>query len=74
MKKILLARALNAALAEEMERDESVFLIGEDMIRGAFSVTIGLGKKFGEDRVVNTPLSESAIAGEQRSAKQATDD
>ena len=63
MAKLSLARALNAALAEEMERDESVFLIGEDMIRGAFSGTIGLGKKFGEDRVVNTPLSESAIAG-----------
>jgi len=58
-----LARALNEALAEEMERDESVFLIGEDMTRGAFSVTNGLGAKFGDDRVINSPLSESAIAG-----------
>jgi pyruvate dehydrogenase E1 component beta subunit len=58
-----LARALNEALAEEMEQDESVFLIGEDMIRGAFSVTNGLGAKFGDDRVINSPLSESAIAG-----------
>jgi len=58
-----LARALNEALAEEMERDESVFLIGEDMANGAFSVTRGLVAKFGGDRVINTPLSESAIAG-----------
>lgn len=58
-----LARALNEALAEEMERDELVFLIGEDMANGAFSVTRGLEAKFGSDRVVNTPLAESAIAG-----------
>jgi len=58
-----LARALNEALAEEMERDESVFLIGEDMASGAFGVSRGLLAKFGEDRVVSTPLSESAIAG-----------
>ena len=58
-----LMRALNEALAEEMVRDESVFLIGEDMSRGAFGVTTGLLDKFGEDRIVITPLSESAIAG-----------
>ncbi|MBL7175603.1 MAG: alpha-ketoacid dehydrogenase subunit beta [Desulfobacteraceae bacterium] len=63
MAKISLARALNAGLAEEMERDESVFLIGEDMINGAFSVTRGLGARFGDERVINTPLSESVIAG-----------
>ncbi len=55
--------ALNEALGEEMERDESVFLIGQDMKRGAFTVTIGLEGKFGSDRVINSPLSESAIAG-----------
>jgi len=58
-----LSKALNEALAEELERDDSVFLIGEDMKRGAFSVTKDLGKKFGDDRVVNAPLSESTIAG-----------
>ncbi len=61
-KKTLIA-AVNEALAEEMERDESVFLIGEDMVRGAFGTTQGLGKKFGDDRVINAPLSESCIAG-----------
>ena len=55
--------ALNEALAEEMERDETVFLIGQDMKRGAFTVTIGLEDRFGSDRVINSPISESAIAG-----------
>lgn len=63
MAKINIAAAINEALAEELERDESVFLIGEDMVRGAFGVTIGLGEKFGDERVINAPLSESTIAG-----------
>lgn len=57
------AVALNEALAEEMERDETVFVIGQDLKRGAFTVTLGLDKRFGTDRVITTPLSESAIAG-----------
>jgi len=63
MAQMTLSEALNAGLAEEMERDETVFLIGQDMKRGVFAVSKDLGARFGEDRVLNTPLSESAIAG-----------
>ena len=57
--------ALNAALREEMERDESVFLLGEDIgvFEGAFKVTEGLMKQFGERRVRDTPISENTIVG-----------
>ena len=63
MARMTMSEALNAALMEEMERDEAVFIIGEDMKRGVFAVSKDLGAKFGEDRVINAPLSESAIAG-----------
>jgi 2-oxoisovalerate dehydrogenase E1 component beta subunit len=57
--------ALRQALAEEMARDERVFLIGEDIATygGAFKVTEGLVDQFGAARVVDTPISESAIIG-----------
>ncbi|TDQ41630.1 alpha-ketoacid dehydrogenase subunit beta [Aureibacillus halotolerans] len=57
--------AINAALYEEMERDEKVFIIGEDVgIKGgAFLATKGLYETFGEARVIDSPLAESAIAG-----------
>ncbi|HWH44294.1 MAG TPA: alpha-ketoacid dehydrogenase subunit beta [Thermoleophilaceae bacterium] len=57
--------ALNAALREEMERDESVFLMGEDIgvFQGAFKVTQGLLEEFGERRVRDTPISENTIVG-----------
>ena len=57
--------ALNAALREEMERDESVFLLGEDIgvFEGAFKVTEGLMKQFGERRVRDMPISENTIVG-----------
>ena len=57
--------ALNAALREEMERDESVLLMGEDIgvFEGAFKVTEGLMKQFGERRVRDTPISENTIVG-----------
>jgi 2-oxoisovalerate dehydrogenase E1 component beta subunit len=57
--------ALRQALAEEMARDERVFLIGEDIATygGAFKVTEGLVDRFGAARVVDTPISESAIVG-----------
>ena len=53
------------ALDEEMGRDESVFLLGEDIgpFGGAFKVTKGLFEKYGPDRVVDTPIAESAIIG-----------
>src|SRR3989441_3595541 len=57
--------ALNLALREEMERDESVFLMGEDVgvFQGAFKVTQGLLDEFGEKRVRDTPISENTIVG-----------
>ena len=57
--------ALNSALAEEMRRDESVFIMGEDVgvFQGAFKVTEGLLDEFGEKRVRDTPISENTIVG-----------
>jgi len=57
--------AIRDGLREEMERDERVFLIGEDIgsFGGAFKVTDGLQQRFGEHRVVDTPISEVAIVG-----------
>jgi 2-oxoisovalerate dehydrogenase E1 component len=57
--------ALREALAEEMERDERVMILGEDVgpKGGVFLITDGLHKRFGEARVVDTPIAESSIAG-----------
>jgi pyruvate/2-oxoglutarate/acetoin dehydrogenase E1 component len=57
--------AIREALFEEMERDENVFCLGEDIgaYGGAFKVTEGLLAKFGEQRVVDTPISEIGIVG-----------
>jgi pyruvate/2-oxoglutarate/acetoin dehydrogenase E1 component len=57
--------ALNAALREELQRDERVFLMGEDIgvFGGAFKVTAGLLDEFGEKRVRDTPISENTIVG-----------
>lgn len=57
--------AITMALKEEMERDDKVFILGEDVGKkgGVFKATAGLYDEFGEDRVVDTPLAESAIAG-----------
>ena len=57
--------AIREGLMEEMEADPRVFLLGEDIgaYGGAFKVTAGLLEKFGESRVIDTPISESAIVG-----------
>lgn len=57
--------ALRQGLWEEMERDERVFLLGEDIGRygGAFKLTEGFQERFGAQRVIDTPLSEAAIVG-----------
>ena len=57
--------ALREALAEEMERDERVMILGEDVgpKGGVFLITDGLFKTFGEQRVIDTPIAESSIAG-----------
>jgi pyruvate/2-oxoglutarate/acetoin dehydrogenase E1 component len=66
MRKITYREALREALKEEMRRDKAVFLLGEDIGRywgGAFKVTEGLAEEFGDERVRDTPISESAIIG-----------
>ena len=65
MPEISYRKALNEALWEEMERDSSVVVLGEDvgLYGGSFKVTKGLMDEFGEDRVVDTPISEAAIVG-----------
>uniref|UniRef100_A0A182FM08 Pyruvate dehydrogenase E1 component subunit beta n=1 Tax=Anopheles albimanus TaxID=7167 RepID=A0A182FM08_ANOAL len=57
--------ALNAALDEEMERDEKVFLLGEEVAQydGAYKVSRGLWKKYGDKRVIDTPITEMGFAG-----------
>ena len=65
MRKITYRQAINEALREEMRRDARVFLIGEDIgVNGnVFKVTKGLIDEFGMERVIDTPISESAIIG-----------
>jgi len=57
--------ALNVAMEEEMIRDETVFIMGEEVARynGAYKVTKGLLDKFGEKRVVDTPITEMGFGG-----------
>jgi 2-oxoisovalerate dehydrogenase E1 component beta subunit len=64
-KELSYLEAIREALAEEMRRDPKVFVLGEDVgaYGGAFGVTQGLFDEFGESRVVDTPISESAIVG-----------
>ena len=65
MAKMTMVQALNLALKQEMEKDDSVILLGEDVGRdgGVFRVTDGLIDQFGEDRVLDTPLAEAGIVG-----------
>jgi pyruvate/2-oxoglutarate/acetoin dehydrogenase E1 component len=65
VRELTMSEALNEALHEEMERDEGVFVIGEDIAQmgGLFQVTAGLLDRFGRDRVIDAPISEAAIAG-----------
>jgi len=65
MAKMTMVDALNTALHEEMERDESVVVLGEDVAvdGGVFRVTEGLLEKYGEARVMDTPLAEAGIVG-----------
>lgn len=66
MRELTYRDALREALREEMLRDKTVFLLGEDIGRyweGAFKVTKGLAEEFGDERVRDTPISESGIVG-----------
>ncbi|MBP7825541.1 MAG: alpha-ketoacid dehydrogenase subunit beta [Verrucomicrobia bacterium] len=58
-------KALNDALAEELARDENVFIIGEEVAQynGAYKVTEGLWQRFGDKRVLDTPITEAAFVG-----------
>jgi len=68
MPKLTIAEAIREALIEEMRRDPTVFLIGEDIgipggWGGPFTVTQGLAERFGSERVIDTPISETGIIG-----------
>ncbi len=66
MREVTIRDALREGLREEMQRDKAVFVLGEDIGRywgGAFGVTKGLAEEFGDERVRDTPISESAIIG-----------
>jgi len=68
LRKLTVAEAIREAIREEMRRDKRVFCIGEDIgieggFGGAFGVTQGLSEEFGHERILDTPISEAAIAG-----------
>jgi pyruvate dehydrogenase E1 component beta subunit len=68
MRKVTFAQAINEAMREEMARDENVFFMGEDIAtyhcsKGPSGVSIDLLREFGERRVIETPIAESAIVG-----------
>jgi pyruvate dehydrogenase E1 component beta subunit len=65
MREITYRQALNEALAEELERDADVFLMGEEVAEynGAYKVSQGLLERFGSKRVIDTPISENGFAG-----------
>eukprot|EP01083_Nonionella_stella_P118421 353531_1 len=62
---VTIREALNMAIDEEMERDESVFLLGEEVAQydGAYKVTKGLFQKYGGKRVIDTPITEAGFTG-----------
>ncbi len=65
MKETTVLEAIREAIAEEMERDSNVFMIGEDIgqFGGALGQTKGLFERFGDERILDTPISEAAIVG-----------
>jgi pyruvate dehydrogenase E1 component beta subunit len=65
MAELQFREAIRAAMTEEMERDDSVFLIGEEVgaYNGAYKVSKGMMDQFGADRVIDTPISELGFAG-----------
>jgi pyruvate/2-oxoglutarate/acetoin dehydrogenase E1 component/TPP-dependent pyruvate/acetoin dehydrogenase alpha subunit len=62
-KEITFIQAIREALREEMRRDETVFLLGEDIRHALWGVTKGLVNEFGKERVIDTPISENGIIG-----------
>ena len=74
MSSITFSQAVNEAIAEEMRRDETVFLIGEDVAEAGtpFKVTSGLVEEFGTDRVIDTPISEPGTSFVTRQPRRTT--
>ena len=64
MRELSIREALNEALAEEMSRDASIFLMGEEVAEydGAYKVSRGLLQKFGPKRIIDTPIAETGFA------------
>ena len=65
MREITLSKAVNEAIAEEMRRDETVFLLGEDVAEAGtpFKILSGLVEEFGTDRIIDTPIAEPGFMG-----------
>jgi pyruvate dehydrogenase E1 component beta subunit len=65
VRQLTFGQAINEAIAEEMRRDERVFIMGEDVAEAGtpFKVLVGLVEEFGPERVLDTPISEAGIAG-----------
>jgi len=63
MREIRFNEAIKEAITEEMKRDETVFFIGESVQAGTFGISTGLVHEFGPERIMDTPLDETAIAG-----------
>jgi pyruvate dehydrogenase E1 component beta subunit len=65
MKSMTVREALNEAMCEEMERDENVFMIGEEIgeYQGAYKISQGMLDKFGEKRIIDTPITEHGFTG-----------
>jgi pyruvate dehydrogenase E1 component beta subunit len=61
MTKLSYAKALNRALADELDADPSVCVLGEDIRAGIARITMGLEKRFGPERIIDTPISEQAL-------------
>ncbi|MBW1708267.1 MAG: hypothetical protein JRG97_09940 [Deltaproteobacteria bacterium] len=71
MKQTIYLMAIREALDEELQRDDKVFILGEDVQQGTFGTTTGLVDKFGPERIMDTPLAETAVAGAAIGAAQA---
>ena len=65
MSEITYAQAINDAISEEMRKDDTVFMMGEDigLYCGAFGVSRGMVQEFGEERIIDTPIAEQAYVG-----------
>jgi pyruvate dehydrogenase E1 component beta subunit len=71
MAKMTYLMAIGEAMREEMRRDRSVFILGEDVASNIFGATTGFIEEFGRERIRNTPISEGAIAGAATGAAMA---